>query len=111
MKKKSLKRWIVDLGICAAMFVISVAVGVTLGEVFAIREQITAVFIFSVFLVSLLTDGYASGIIMTVLSVVFINYAFFPPVLRLRLHPARERSFHRHNAGHLTWHKHPHNSS
>ena len=79
MKKKSLKRWIVDLGICAAMFVISVAVGVTLGEVFAIREQITAVFIFSVFLVSLLTDGYASGIIMTVLSVVFINYAFFPP--------------------------------
>jgi len=68
-----------DIGITAAIFAFSCAVGILLQEVFAIHDHITTVFIFSAFLASLLTDGYVYGIAITVVNVFFINYAFTTP--------------------------------
>ena len=79
MKAGGRRRWLIDLLITVSSFAASLVLGIILGEVFDIREQVTAVFIFSVFIVSLLTDGYHYGIITTVASVIFINYAFIPP--------------------------------
>lgn len=47
--------------------------------VFEIWEHITTAFVFAVFLVSLLTDGYLWGIFSAVSAVLLINYAFTYP--------------------------------
>ena len=46
---------------------------------FNLDDHITTVFIFAVFIISLLTDGYLCGIISALLSTVAINYAFTFP--------------------------------
>ncbi|MBQ8624066.1 MAG: DUF4118 domain-containing protein [Oscillospiraceae bacterium] len=61
--------------VLAAVFGISVA----LQNTFSIEEHITTVFVFAVFIISILTDGYIYGIISTVISVLGINFAFTFP--------------------------------
>lgn len=75
MHKKTLKNILVTLGILA----LSEASGLLLMHVFDIREHITTVFVFAVFVISLLTDGYAYGIAAAFIGIFTINYTFTDP--------------------------------
>lgn len=51
--------------------------------IFSVREHITTVFVFAVFLVSLFTDGYLYGVFAAFLGTVAVNYAFTFPYFSL----------------------------
>lgn len=51
--------------------------------IFDVQEHITTVFVFAVFLVSLLTDGYLFGVLAAFISTVAVNYAFTFPYFAL----------------------------
>lgn len=73
--KSYLKNILVTAGILLIFFVISLL----LQHVFKVHEHITAVFIFAVFLISLLTNGYVYGIVAAFISMIAVNYAFTFP--------------------------------
>lgn len=75
------RRYIRDIAITVGILIISVAVGFLLEKVFNVWEHITTLFVFAVFLVSLLTDGYLYGMAATALSVLCINFVFTSPFL------------------------------
>lgn len=75
MTKKHLKNTFLVLIILSVTFVISLF----LQKILTAQEHITTVFVFAVFLVSLLTDGYLYGIITAFLGVIAVNYAFTFP--------------------------------
>lgn len=50
---------------------------------FQVQEHITTVFVFAVFLISLLTDGYVYGVIAAFISTAAVNYAFTFPYFAL----------------------------
>ena len=52
-------------------------------QMFDVEEHITTVFVFAVFLISLLTDGYIYGILASVVGTVAVNYAFTFPYFAL----------------------------
>ena len=81
MKQKVKRRiWdpLLTIVILSASFGISV-----LFEKFDVWEQITTLFTFSVFLISLITDGYAYGVLSAILSVFVINYTFTYPYFNM----------------------------
>lgn len=47
-----------------------------------VLEHITTIFVFAVFLISLLTDGYLYGMISSIIATLAINYAFTFPFLK-----------------------------
>jgi len=51
--------------------------------IFHVREHITTVFVFAVFLVSLFTEGYLYGVFAAFLGTVAVNYAFTFPYFSL----------------------------
>lgn len=51
--------------------------------IFDVQEHITTVFVFAVFLVSLLTDGYLYGVFAAFVGTVAVNYAFTFPYFAL----------------------------
>ena len=73
--KKRLCDWALTLIITAAAFGISIV----LQNVLTVNEHTATVFVFAVFLVSLLTDGYVCGIAATLIAVLGINFAFNYP--------------------------------
>lgn len=73
--KSYLKNILVTAGILLISFVISLF----FQHVFKVHEHITAVFIFAVFLISLLTNGYVYGIVAAFISMIAVNYAFTFP--------------------------------
>lgn len=75
MTKKILKNTAIMIGVLA----LSCGLGFVMQNVFNIWEHITTVFVFAVFLISLLTDGYVYGIVATLISVFSVNYAFTYP--------------------------------
>lgn len=50
-----------------------------LQDVLTMQEHITTVFVFAVFLVSLITDGYLYGILTAFLGVIAVDFAFTFP--------------------------------
>lgn len=81
MSKKAKKRildTLITVLILAASFGISL-----LFQVFHVSEQITTLFAFSVFLISLITDGYVYGVVSAILSVFIINYTFTYPYFNM----------------------------
>ncbi len=64
---------------------LSMSFGVSLlfQYIFQVQEHITTVFVFAVFLVSLLTKGYAFGIFAAFVGTVAVNYAFTFPYFAL----------------------------
>ena len=76
---KHIKNLILMLAILITSFFISVL----LQNVLAIREHIATVFVFAVFLVSLITDGYLYGILTAFIGVLAVNYAFTFPYFSL----------------------------
>lgn len=76
MTKRILKNVLITAGVLSLTFVFAYL----LQNVFKIGgEHITTIFVFSVFIVSLLTDGYIYGIISTFADVLLVNYAFKYP--------------------------------
>ena len=74
-KCKIIKNVLTSIIILAISFVISVL----FQNVFKVEEHITTLFVFAVFLISLLTDGYLYGIISSIISMLAINFAFTFP--------------------------------
>lgn len=69
-----------NIGITAGLLLLTFCFSFLLQSVFGIGgEHITTIFVFSVFLISLLTDGYVYGIISTFAGVALVNYAFTYP--------------------------------
>ena len=77
MKKLALN--IRDLGIMCFVLCLSFGISLLLQYVFQVREHITTVFVFAVFLVSLVTRGYLWGIITSFIGTMAVNYAFTFP--------------------------------
>lgn len=72
--KRILKDSLVTLTALAAAFALSVAF-----QRLDVEEHITTVFVFTVFLIALFTNGYFYGVAASVVSMVAINYAFTFP--------------------------------
>ena len=71
---------------CAlTLLILSACFGLSLllQNVLEIGEHVTTLFVFSVFLISLITSGFVFGIAATVLSVITINYAFTYPYFHM----------------------------
>jgi len=65
-----------------SVFILCVSFGLSLLlQTFTMHEHIVTVFVFAVFLVSLMTDGYIYGIISAVMGMLAINFAFTFPYL------------------------------
>lgn len=81
MKKNAFfgNKWLRDTLISIAVFAVSVGISFFLENVFSVGEHVTTFFVFAVFVVSVLTDGFIYGIAMAAAGVVFINYAFTFP--------------------------------
>lgn len=76
--KKRILNVLLSLGIFFAATALSI-----LFEKLGVQEHITTVFVFAVFLISLLTEGYAYGVISAVAGMLAINYAFTYPYFAL----------------------------
>ena len=77
MQKSVLK----DIGITACILVCAFILSVLFQNVFGVEEHISTLFAFAVFLISLLTNGYACGIISAFIATLAINFAFTFPYL------------------------------
>lgn len=77
-----LKKKIKDI-LFTALIIISAFFLSVLLQYFDVWEQITTLFAFAVFLISLITDGYVYGVVSTVISVLIINYAFTYPYFNM----------------------------
>ncbi len=78
MEKKQ-SRCIKDIAVTAVILCLSFVVSLLFQYVFDVREHITTVFVFAVFLISFFTKGYAYGIIASLIGVLATNYAFTFP--------------------------------
>ncbi len=80
-KTRLMKKTFIWKNILLSILILLCAFGLSLimQEVFSVRDNITAVFIFAVFLISLVTDGYAYGTISAFLSMLAVNWAFTFP--------------------------------
>ena len=76
--KKITKNILLSLGIFLLAVVLSI-----LFQKLEVGEHITIIFMFAVFLISLLTDGYAYGIISAIGGMLAVNYAFTYPYFAL----------------------------
>lgn len=68
-----------DLCISLAVLCVSFGISLLLQYVFEVTEHVTTVFVFAVFLVSLVTRGYIWGIVTSFIGTVAVNYAFTFP--------------------------------
>ncbi len=73
--KKQLKSLVLTVLVMGIAFGISLA----LQELLEIKSPITAIFVFGVFIISMITEGYAWGIASAVISVLAVNFAFSFP--------------------------------
>ncbi len=79
MKMKLLKNSMITVIILSITFIVSLI----LKYRFDISEVISTLFVFAVFLTSLLTEGYAYGICAAVIGTIAVNYAFTFPFFRI----------------------------
>lgn len=78
MKDKALKHF-KNTFLMFLILLITFFISLLLQNVLSMREHITTVFVFAVFLVSLITDGYLYGILTAFLGVFAVNFAFTFP--------------------------------
>ncbi len=76
-----MKKHIKNLCISLAVLAVSYGISMILQNILIIDEHITTVFVFAVFLISLLTDGYFWGIFSALLAMIAVNFAFTFPYL------------------------------
>lgn len=80
---KKIKKHIINSVIMIGILSVSFACSILLQEVLSIREHIATIFVFAVFLVSIITDGYFYGILTAVLGMLAVNFAFTFPYFAL----------------------------
>lgn len=68
-----------DTLITACVLCISFGISLLFQNVFDVEEHITTLFVFAVFLISLMTNGYIYGILAAFIGTVAVNYAFTFP--------------------------------
>lgn len=76
--KKIIKNSLVSSGI----FLTAVILGIQFQKL-DVEEHITTIFIFAVFLISLITEGYLYGIVSAIAGMLAVNYAFTYPYFAL----------------------------
>ena len=76
---KHIKNTLIMLLILGVTFFVSIV----LQDILTVQEHITTVFVFAVFLVSLITDGYLYGILTAFLGMIAVNFAFTLPYFAL----------------------------
>lgn len=81
MKKFSV--YIKDLLITLALLCAAFGISLLFQYIFEVQEHITTVFVFAVFLISLLTKGYIYGILAAIVGTIAVNYAFTFPYFAL----------------------------
>ena len=72
--KKLTKNVLLSAVILLAAFALSIFV-----QCLDVQEHIATIFVFAVFLISLLTDGYVYGVVSAIAATLFVNYAFTYP--------------------------------
>lgn len=80
---KKIPAYIKNPVITLLILVFSFCISLLLQNVFNIQEHITTVFVFAVFLISLLTEGYIYGIVAAFIGTLAVNYAFTFPYFTL----------------------------
>ena len=75
--------YIKDILLTVGILCMSFFVSLFLQNVFEVWEHVTTVFVFAVFLISLLTNGYVYGIVAAFLGMLAVNYAFTFPFFAL----------------------------
>ncbi len=80
---KRIPTYIKGICITAVILCISFCISLLLQNVFEIKEHITTLFVFAVFLVSLITEGYVYGIVAAFAATIAVNYAFTFPFFAL----------------------------
>ena len=68
-----------NVSIMLVLLCLAFLISLLFQQVFDVEEHITTLFVFAVFLTSLLTEGYVYGMIAAVVSVLAVNYAFTFP--------------------------------
>ena len=81
MKKKRHQIW-KNILIMAVVFLVASGSSIILQKT-GVHEHITAIFIFAVFLTSILTDGYIYGIVSALVGTLAVNYAYTYPFYAL----------------------------
>lgn len=77
--KESTKSILRSLTLTTVILCIAFIISLILQELLEMREPITSIFVFGVFLVSLFTEGYAWGIASAFIAVMAVNFAFSFP--------------------------------
>lgn len=72
--KKITKNVLISVVILLAAFALSIFV-----QSLDVQEHIATIFVFAVFLISLLTDGYVYGVVSAIAATLSVNYAFTYP--------------------------------
>lgn len=80
---KKLSGYIKDGLITIALLCLSFRISLLFQYIFEVHEHITTVFVFAVFLISLLTKGYIYGILAAFAGTIAVNYAFTFPYFAL----------------------------
>lgn len=80
---KMVNRYIKDGLITIISLICAFGLSLLFQYIFDVQEHITTVFVFAVFLISLLTEGYLYGILATFVGTVAVNYAFTFPYFAL----------------------------
>ncbi len=80
---KNIRDYIKDSIITVAFLVLAFGVSLLFHYIFGVQEHITTVFVFAVFLISLLTDEYNYGVVAAFLGTIAVNYAFTFPYFAL----------------------------
>lgn len=80
---KKLSGYIKDSLIAIVLLCLSFGISLLFQYIFEVQEHITTVFVFAVFLISLLTKGYIYGILAAFAGTIAVNYAFTFPYFAL----------------------------
>lgn len=80
---KTIHKCLKNTAISIVVLCLSFIVSLLFQKLFNVEEHITTLFVFAVFLISLLTDGYIYGILSAFISMLAINYAFTFPYFAL----------------------------
>ncbi len=80
---KKLYGYIKDGLITIVLLVAAFGISLLFQYIFEVQEHITTVFVFAVFLISLLTKGYVYGILAAFIGTIAVNYAFTFPYFAL----------------------------
>lgn len=80
-----MKRTVKNMALTGLILLGSLGMSILLQQLLHLDEHVSTMFVFAVFLISLLTDGFLYGLFATFVGVFAVNYAFTPPYFFLDL--------------------------